>query len=305
MRIARILLSTPRGLPTIRRPSADHAPTSQRFTQLRPLISREPLRVDRLPRPSNLGVAGKCGGSLLRSRRFGGRRIGRVDTLRRMSDAFRRLARAATLSSAGLSVFLCAFGCASAPQGAAFVTVPADRYQSAFEAACAFARDEGFVPEVTDLEIGAIESLPRYAGSALEPWAWTDMTGADVASGTIGFERRRLRVEFVAAGFRPVASNADAPLAGPVLPGSERPVGGGPAMAEGALEIRLSVSVERRFQPGYQGSAYTRALGSTWRDTTERDGDAPRDRSIWTPVARDERLERVLTERLAARLGSL
>lgn len=205
---------------------------------------------------------------------------------------------------AACAAVLSAVGCASAPSGPAFVTVSSDRYEAAFEAASELAREEGFVPELADREIGAIETEPRYAGSALEPWAWTDMTGADVVTGTVGFERRRLRVEFVPAGFRPSGAAAEAPLAGPVLPGSERAARGDVPSVEGDIEIRLSVSVERRFQPGYQGSAYTRALGSTWRDATVREGGAPRDRSIWTVVARDERLERMLTDRLAERLAA-
>jgi hypothetical protein len=94
-----------------------------------------------------------------------------------------------------------------------------------------------------------------------------------------------------------------------VLPGSERLVVTDRSSVDpdgaGDLELRVSVSVERQFRPGYQGTAYTRALGSYSRDVTvEEEDPAPaRDRSIWTPVARDERLERELIARIAERIA--
>ena len=199
---------------------------------------------------------------------------------------------------------LSAVGCASNPAGPAFLTVPQAQYERAFDAACAAARDEGFVPEVVDRRAGAIESEPKFAGSAIEPWTWVEMTAGDVVEGTFGFERRRVRIEFVPAGFRPAAPEGTAPLAGPILPGSERGQGVDVTRDASELEVRVSVSVERQFRPGYQGSAYTRALGSYSRDVTMKDDPrTPRDRSTWTAVSRDERMERVLIERLSKRLA--
>ena len=112
-------------------------------------------------------------------------------------------------------------------------------------------------------------------------------------------------------GVAPAAPEGTAPLAGPVLPGSERGVGADMTKVAGDVEIRVTVSVERRFEPGYQGSPYTRALGSYWREAAPKarsraEVDAsrsvPRDLSRWTAVARDERLERVLAADIAARL---
>ena len=62
--------------------------------------------------------------------------------------------------------------------------------------------------------------------------------------------------------------------------------------------------VERQFRPGFQGSPYTRSMSGFSRDAAaprqgEEGGAAVlRDRSVWTPVARDERLERVLVARI-------
>lgn len=199
---------------------------------------------------------------------------------------------------------LSAVGCASNPSGPAYLTVPQTQYERAFDAACAAARDEGFVPEVVDRRAGAIDSGPKFAGSVIEPWAWAELTAGDVVEGTFGFERRRARFEFVPAGFKPTAPEGSAPLAGPILPGSERGKGADVTRGTDDLEVRVSVSVERQFRPGYQGGSYTRALGSYSRDvTTKDDPTTPRDRSTWTAVARDERMERVLIERLSKRLA--
>lgn len=197
------------------------------------------------------------------------------------------------------------------------VSVPKARYASAFDAACAAARAEGLVPEVADRESGTLETSSRLAGSVIEPWAWSDLTASDVIEGTFGYERRRAHFEFVPAGFRPASPSASAdgsaPLAGPILPGSERGVGSDlPTSLPGGteeIEVRVTVSVERQFRPGYQGPAYTRALGSYSRDDDEDDtGIDPRRRNVqptgtWTPVARDERLERVLMARVGELLG--
>jgi hypothetical protein len=206
----------------------------------------------------------------------------------------------------GGAVLACssAVGCASDPSGPAYLAVPQARYEEAFKVACEVARAEGLVPETTDQKAGAIETVPKFAGSVIEPWAWSDLTASEIVEGTFGFERRRARFEFVPAGFRPSAPEGTAPLAGPILPGSERGQGADVARAAGDLEVRVSVSVERRFRPGYQGGAYTRSLGSYSRDVTLKDDPSvPRDRSTLTPIARDERLERLLIARLTKRLA--
>ena len=202
-------------------------------------------------------------------------------------------------------------GCASSPNGPAFLTVPHPRYDAAFDAACQAARQAGLVPTLVDREAGVIETAPRLAGSVIEPWSWGEMTASDVVEGTLGFERRLARVEFIPVGVAPAAPEGTAPLAGPVLPGSERGVGADMTKVAGDIEIRVTVSVERRFQPGYQGTPYTRALGSYWREAAPKAGSraaadasraAPRDLSRWTAVSRDERLERVLAADIVARL---
>jgi hypothetical protein len=186
-------------------------------------------------------------------------------------------------------------GCASTPTGPSYLEVARPNYDRAFDEACKVARDFGLVPEIVDRESGTIETQPRLAGSAVEPWAWKAQSGGDIVEGTLAFERRRARFEFVPAGFRAATPESAAPLAGPVTPGSERREAFDRARGAGDLELRVSVSVERQFRPGAQGSAWTRAGGSYWRDASlDIDRNTPRDLSTWTPVARDEKFERLL-----------
>ena len=196
-------------------------------------------------------------------------------------------------------------GCAHEPTGLGFITVERGSYELAFDAACEVSREEGLVPQILDRRAGSIDTGVKSAGSVMEPWAWQDLTAADVVEATFGFERRRAHFEFIEVGFRPLAPEGTAPLAGPVLPGSSRGTGTDVPNAIGNLELRVSVSVERQFRPGYQGPAYTRSLGRFSTDVTTKDDPlAPRDRSNWTPIARDERLERVLIDRIAAKLST-
>jgi hypothetical protein len=215
----------------------------------------------------------------------------------------------ASVLPAAVVASLC--GCASTPVGPGHLAVEGDRYEDAFAAACEVLRAQGLAPEVVDGRTGRIETGPRYAPSLVEPWGWGEVTASEALEGTLAFERRRARVEFMSAAGGPLAPDAAAPLVGPLLPGADRE---GPAdLAESlartpveALEMRVTVSVERQFRPGKQSSPYTRAFGGYARDVTTPDPPgAPRDRSVWTPVARDERLERAIVAEIERRLASV
>lgn len=203
-------------------------------------------------------------------------------------------------------------GCAAETQGRSYLELAPARYEAAFGAACEVLRSEGMSPQVADRGVGRIETDPRSAPSLFEPWAWGEVTAEEAVEGTFGFERRRVLVEFMRVGETPALGDPSAPLVGPSLPGAERgasvPVELDSAhdrATSGAapIEMRVTVSVERRFKPGRQTSAYTRALGGYAVDVTLDPTDAPRDRSVWTPVARDERLERLIVEEVRRRLA--
>ena len=166
------------------------------------------------------------------------------------------------------------------------------------------AKDAGFSVVTADRQTGVIETAPSFMGSVVEPWEWNDMTPSQVGEASLNFERRRLRFEFLPAGFQESATNPDAPIAGPVIAGSERIVPADLARTQGALELRVVVSVERRFQPGAQRNAWTRAVRGTMTDVTQKDdGTAARDASRWTAFERDERLELQLLRAVEAQLA--
>jgi hypothetical protein len=213
------------------------------------------------------------------------------------------------------SVIAACAGCASDPAETAggatsYIVVPQSRYAEAFDAACAAAREERLMPEVADRQSGTISTTPRPAGSVAEPWTWHELTASELVEGTLAFERRRAHFEFVPTGFRPAGVDAAAPLPGPSLPGAPRGESTTLSTNGGELELRVSVAVERQFRPGQQGSPYTRSMSSFWLDVTDASasddsGDQPlQDRSTWTPIARDERLERVLIARISEILSA-
>lgn len=195
-------------------------------------------------------------------------------------------------------------GCASVPQGPSVTQVAAASYAQAFDVVCATAKEAGFKVVTADRQTGVIETAPAFMGSVVEPWEWNDMTLSQVGEASLSFERRRLRFEFQLAGFKESATNPDAPIAGPVIAGSERLAPVDLARTESALELRVVVSVERRFQPGAQRNTWTRASTGLMTDVTEEDnGAVARDQSLWTPVERDERLELALLREVESRLA--
>jgi hypothetical protein len=110
------------------------------------------------------------------------------------------LVRITAAIALALPAMLLATGCATVTEGPEFVPVQQGSYERAFDAACAVAREEGLIPEITDRRAGSIETQPRTAGSLLEPWAWQDLTASEVVEGTFGFERRRALALAISAG---------------------------------------------------------------------------------------------------------
>ncbi len=195
--------------------------------------------------------------------------------------------------------------CASPPQGSSVAQIAPRSYTNAFDAACAVAKEAGFRVVTADRQTGVIETAPAFMGSFVEPWEWDDMTLSQVGEASINFERRRLRFEFLPAGFQETASSPDAPIAGPAIAGSSRVKSADLARTQDALELRVVASVERRFQPGAQRNAWTRSITGTMTDVTVKDdGLSARDASRWTAFERDERLESQLLRAVEAQLAS-
>ncbi len=190
-------------------------------------------------------------------------------------------------------------GCATS-EGPAFLTIQAEAYADAFDAAVEAAAAAGLSPIVRDRRSGVIETEPRVAGSVLEPWRTDNASFAQAMENTIAFQRRRARFEFTPAGFRP-REPAEASLTGPDL-FAQHDAEVDLSRRAGPLELRVWVYVERAYSPGLRRSTWTRARTTRTRIIPADDEQALPTR-YWTPVHRDEAYERRLLAAVERALG--
>lgn len=233
-----------------------------------------------------------------------------VGTRRRGEVAFRAMPRpSVNFRFAALAACAALFsllpGCNSM-NGPEVITLTARDYPMVFEACLDQARDAGMPAVLSDRSIGIIETKPRHIGSFMEPWRLDSSGLGQTAAATIQFERRRVRFEFTPVGFTLPPPRVEGALTGASVPG------GVPAESrfdlehyEGAIELRTWVYVERGFTPGLKPGVWSLSLTTTWTDTVTnvptnggRDDTTTRSPTQWTPIARDEAMERTLMERV-------
>jgi hypothetical protein len=162
--------------------------------------------------------------------------------------------------------------------------------------------------ELVDRDGGVIETRAKVDGSLLEPWDWPRGEAGAGLESTLAFQRRRMRFEFLPAGFRPRIPGDDEQLLGPRVPGSITDGSSGTidlTRLDEPVEVRVWVWTERAFTPGLQRSAWTFSQTSFYsnplKDRPIGDGTT-RDRSIWTPLARDPVMEADVLAELRRRL---
>jgi hypothetical protein len=182
-------------------------------------------------------------------------------------------------------------------------------YATAFDEVVALLQDEGFAIAIRDRDGGVVESRPAIAGSLIEPWNWP---GGDIGAAldnTVSFQRRRIRFEFLPVGFRPARPPGDGALIGPRVPSSPDPAGARAidlASHDGPIELRVWVYIERAFTPHLQRSTWTLTRTTFASDPLAERGagdGTTRDRSIWTPIGRDESMERIQLAKVRERLA--
>lgn len=197
--------------------------------------------------------------------------------------------------------FLCQSGCAS-KSGPDVLTITPDQYAAAFDAALEAARRDGLTPLLKHRRSGVIETDTNAAGSLLEPWRTDNATFGQSLENTLGYQQRRARFEFSRVGFQPEQADE-------VVPPIDL------TQAEGELELRVLVFVERANTPGLRRDTWSRRLTTRTRttaaepltrsqtgeieniseDETLRRADfANLGNPFWTPVARDPAYERRL-----------
>ena len=173
------------------------------------------------------------------------------------------------------------------------------QYDHAFDAAGDAARQVGMPPLLSDRVGGVIEGRPRLAGSVIEPWRIDNSSLGQWGENTINKQRRRVRFEFLPVDFIPPEPDGGEELVGAPLPGS---IEGEMrltdlTMFEGPVELRVWVYVERAHRSGVRSNTWSRAgrsYSTNPLETISPDDGTTRSPALWTPVGRDQAMERRL-----------
>ena len=213
------------------------------------------------------------------------------------------------VSSIPMILFLCLGGVLGGCQstGPKALEIPANRYDTAFDAAREAARQVGMPALLADRTGGIIESRPRLAGSVMEPWR-VDNTGSQWISSSLHKQRRRVRFEFLPVDFSPLDPTGTEELVGAPLPGSEEEIIRSVDLDtfEGPIEVRVWVWIERQQGEELRRSSWTR-VGRSYAtnplETVTPDDGTTRSRGSWTPVERDTAMEQRLLAEVKAAVG--
>lgn len=187
-----------------------------------------------------------------------------------------------------LALVVVVTGCAGT-RGPAVVAITGQEYDVAFDASIDVVRKVGMPAELIDRRTGILETEYRVAGTVLEPWRRDSTTLAGSIESTINHERRKARIEFVPVRFAG-DPGANEPLAGPDLAGERFDVLD-LTTYEGRIELRAWVQLERSTVVGRRRGEWSRRSVTM---TIHPDAGLGPSQTFWTPVARDEALERAL-----------
>lgn len=218
---------------------------------------------------------------------------------------FKVIGKAAGLcrTAALLAVAAAMSGCAG-NAGPEMMTINAAQYDAAFGAAIDAARAQGMAAGLRDRRAGVIETEPAIASSLLEPWHADNASFDQAVENTIAFQRRRARFEFVPAGSASAApASAASNQPGGVLELSSAVPSPDLTQHQGPIELRVSVVVERSYEPGIRHNVWSRRAMTVSRIVADDLADQLPSQ-YWTPVERDEAMERRLLAAVDAALHS-
>ena len=172
-----------------------------------------------------------------------------------------------------LAATLLGVGCAAGEPVPNPMTVDAQAYDRAFDAARQVVRDQGFMIDEDSHRFGRLTTQPRFSPTIFEPWGRDNRTLSLAAASTLNLQRRTITVLL-----EPIE---DQPL----------------------LDVRVEVLLERQQEVTHQLS------GSVGRNVFSRVDRVPAEwsqrgieRRYWEPVGRDEHMEAALLRRIATRL---
>lgn len=166
-------------------------------------------------------------------------------------------------------------GCASR-RVEPMVTMQADAYAGAFDAAREALRSAGFELDRVDASAGTITSQPRASSGMATPWDTQQSGLTQEVSDLLNQQRRRVRITFTEAG-------TNAP-----------PVAGKP------VEARVEVYVDRLQHPGLRVPSRAVTLWSVTRDPVRAERGLGS--GYQTPVNRDIELERRIADDIERRM---
>jgi hypothetical protein len=197
------------------------------------------------------------------------------------------------------ALLLTGLGVGCTAKGPDRLELQSGQYDQAFDAAGQAARKAGMPPLLSDRVGGVIDGRPRLAGSVIEPWRVDNSSLQQWGENTLHKQRRRVRFEFLPVDFIPPEPDGDEELVGAPLPGS---LEGEMRLTdlttfEGPVEVRVWVYVERAHRAGARRSAWSRvdrSYSTNPLETISPDDGTTRSYGLWTPVGRDESMERRL-----------
>ncbi len=194
-----------------------------------------------------------------------------------------------------LACCVTAGGCATSV-GPAYLTIDSTAYAQAFDAAIAAARANDMPPALRDRRLGVIETTPSIAASILEPWRGGNASLDQALENTVVLQRRRARFEFTPATIRDAAVSGPPDLLGLAGPPTDL------TAFQGAVELRVSVVVERAYSPGIRRSTWSSS--GTTRAIIRRPATDPESvtEPFWAPVSRDTAFEQRLLAQVARSL---
>lgn len=181
-----------------------------------------------------------------------------------------------------LAVVVIAFvaGCSQAvPDVSNPIPIATAEYDRVFDAAVMVLRDEHFVVARKDRRFGVVTTEPRTAASVFEPWHTDNSTAAQTTASTLNFDRRTVRVMI-----NPAAETAS---------------------GDGEYQLQVQVTLDRRHHPTrVLNTAAMGSVGVGHREATDYKPlltETGVEESFWSPVGRDELLEKRLLAEILRR----
>jgi hypothetical protein len=177
----------------------------------------------------------------------------------------------------GLILLASIAGCSQAvPDVSNPIPIATAEYDRVFDAAVLVLRDEHYVVARKDRRFGVITTEPRTAASVFEPWHTDNTTPAQTTESTLNFDRRTVRVMI-----NPAAEAGD------------------------EYQLQVQVTRDRRHHPTrVLNTAAMGSVGVGHREATDYKPlltETGLEESFWSPVGRDELLEKRLLAEILRR----